>query len=197
MDKLSTIVTSLVVMALAPLGAAQAADSGFYIGGSVGQSALEAPTNDVELPELPTEFDENDTAWKVFAGYKWQLPLFNLGVEGGYVNFGKPGTSFEVDSTPVTLEAEPTGVNLWATGGVAVGPVDLYAKLGYVFWDIEATISDGIDSESVSDDGSDIGYGVGGRLNLGRFGIRLEYETYDVEDTDNLSMWSLGAEYRF
>ncbi|HEX5787466.1 MAG TPA: hypothetical protein VFY03_04765, partial [Woeseiaceae bacterium] len=49
-----------------PLGAAHA-DSGFYIGGSVGNAGT-----DLEF-EDGTDFDEDDFAWKAFGGYNFDL----------------------------------------------------------------------------------------------------------------------------
>lgn len=192
---------SLLTLILIPYGA-EARDTGFYIGGSVGQSAVEV-LGDEEIPEIPDlNFDENDTAWKIFGGYNWKLTALNLGVEGGYVNFGSPNQTFDVDIgggqiVPVNLAIEPTAINLWGTAGFDLGLLDIYGKLGMVFWDVDFVASAAGDSESIGDDGNDIGYGIGGRLNFGNLGIRLEYEIYDIEDSDDVSMWSLGAEWRF
>ncbi len=190
---------SLAALVLIPFGA-QARDTGFYLGGSVGQSQVEV-VGDTTIPEIPEfSFDENDTAWKIFGGYNWNLPVLNVAVEGGYVNFGKPSQTFVIDSIPVNLDIEPTGLNAWGIVGIDVGPVDLFGKLGLVFWDADFTASvpsiPGA-SDTDSDDGNDIAYGIGGRLNLGKLGLRLEYEIYDIEDSEDVSMWSLGAEWRF
>ena len=199
-DKTSIALWTLAALALMPLSA-QARDTGFYIGGSLGQSAVEVIDDGaVNLPSGDDfTFDENDTAWKIFGGYNWKLAeMFNLGLEGGYVNFGKPNSTFTVDDIPIGLEVDLSGWNVWGTAGFALGPVDLYGKLGYVFWDAEATASSpGVPSESDSEDGNDIGYGVGGRFNLGNLGLRLEYEIYDIEDAEDVSMWSLGVEWLF
>lgn len=58
-----------VAVSTAPLPAA--ADSGFYIGGSAGGATIESGLNGVSIPGLPLGgIDEDDTALKVFAGYK-------------------------------------------------------------------------------------------------------------------------------
>jgi opacity protein-like surface antigen len=166
------------------------ADSGFYIGGSAGGATLEASaaSDTPAIPEFPSSIDEDDTAFKVFAGYNFDLPLINLGVEAGYVDFGEP----EIDVLGNELRINTTGLQLWGIAGIEVAVVDLFAKLGYINWDVEATLL----GESASTDGSDLGYGVGVGFGLGPVRIRGEYELYDIDDFD-LSMLSVGIEYRF
>lgn len=176
----------LAAFTYAPLAAN--ADSGFYVGGSVGGATLEADFGDTGIPGFPTDIDEDDTAFKVFAGYKFDLPVLDLGVEAGYVDFGAP----EIDVLTEQVDIEPTGINLWGIAGIEAGPVDLFAKLGYISWDIEASVQ----GQSISDDGSDMGYGVGLSFGLGAVSVRGEYEVYDVEDAD-VSMLSLGIVYQF
>lgn len=171
---------------LAPLLAS--ADSGFYIGGAVGGATLEAELGEVTIPELPSSIDEDDTAYKFFAGYNFDLDSINLGLEAGYVDFGAP----EIDTLLGQFELDPTGVNLWGIAGIEAGPIDLFAKVGYILWDVEVS---GL-GESFSDDGSDIGYGAGLGFDLGAVQIRGEYEVYDLDDAD-LSMLSIGLVYQF
>jgi outer membrane immunogenic protein len=187
--------TAAAAVALLFLPAIASADSGFFIGGSAGGATIEADIGtDPDLPELPSSIDEDDTAYKLFAGYTFDLPVIDLGVEGGYVNFGKPEIDIGIDSAQI--EIETTGFNLWGVAGIDVGPVDLFAKLGYVFWDVEVSAPAFPELGSESDDGTDIGYGLGAAFNLGRISIRGEYEVYDLDDAD-LSMLSVGLAFRF
>ncbi len=187
--------TAAAMAAFLFLPAIASADSGFYIGGSAGGATIEVDVGqDPDFPELPTSIDEDDTAWKVFAGYNFDLPVIDLGIEGGYVNFGKPEVELGFDLGQ--LELDTTGFNLWGVAGIDVGPVDLFAKLGYVFWDVEVSAPAFPELGSESDDGSDIGYGLGAAFNLGSLSIRGEYEIYDLDDAD-LSMLSIGLAYRF
>ena len=75
------IVTAAAVLGLVSPVLAQAADSGFYLGGSIGQSTLKVPSDVTDIPD----FDENDTGYKIFGGYNFNLALINLGIEGGEV----------------------------------------------------------------------------------------------------------------
>jgi outer membrane immunogenic protein len=179
------------VLLFLPLGIASAADRGLYIGGSVGQATLELPV--VE----GFGFDEDDAAWKVLLGYNFELGPLNVGVEGGYINLGEPSFG---DSTAL-IEFEPTGYDVFGVAGIEVGPIDLFAKVGAIAWDVEGRIS-GSDipdalQVSLSDSGTDLAYGVGASFNLSRFSVRAEYEGFDIEDTDTVYMLSLGLVYRF
>ena len=171
----------------APLSFAQAAESGGYFGGSIGTAAIDAYLDDGSIPDAPT-FDEEDTAWKAFLGYNFGItPIFDLGIEGGYVNLGNP--SGDVAGIPV--EVELTGFNLFGVIGFDIGPVGVFGKVGYLYWDAEALIDD----ISGSLDGSDLGYGAGLRFSVGSIEIRGEYELFDIEDAEDVSMWSLGLAY--
>ena len=176
----------LLVAALLLMSAESRADSGFYVGGSVGSAGIELDAGD---PVNPVIFDEDDFAWKAFGGYNFDLILLNLAIEGGYVDFGGPsadigGTLFEVDAD---------GLDLFGVLGVDLGPIGIFAKAGVIAWDAEAAI-DGVGS---SDDGTDPAYGVGAKFGLGSFAIRIEYELFDIEDTEDVAMISAGLVWTF
>jgi hypothetical protein len=172
----------------APLSFAQAGETGFYLGGSVGTAAIDVTIDD-GIPGAPA-FDEDDFAWKAILGYNFGLtPVFDLGIEGGYVDLGAPSG----DVAGSAVELDPNGWNVFGVVGFDIGPVGVFGKVGYIYWDVEATVDD----ISFSDDGSDLGYGAGLRFNLGSLEIRGEYELYDIEDTDDVSMWSAGLVYHF
>lgn len=185
-NRLAAAGTAVAMLAFAPLTAL--ADSGFYIGASAGGATVDAQFDTSTIPELPSSFDEDDTAYKVFAGYKFDLPLVALGVEGGYVDFGEPDVT--IDTTELVLD--PTGVSLFGVATLDAGLIDIFAKLGYISWDVKATIA----GESFSDDGSDMGYGAGLSFGLGPVDIRGEYEVFDIEDAD-VSMLSVGIVFQF
>ena len=174
-------------------GSAQAADSGFYIGGSIGQTTLEVPSDVTDVPD----FDEDDTGYKLFAGYNWNLALFNLGIEGGYIDFGSPTSRLGTDTS---LKIDADALNLVGMGGLNFGPFDIYAKAGWVSWDASLSI-DGIDPGfglgSLTEDGTDLMYGLGARVALGSLHIRGEWEEFDIEDSDRVYMFSVGLAWQF
>jgi opacity protein-like surface antigen len=161
------------------------ADSGFYVGAAAGGA-----TQEIEFGG-PPEIEEDDTGFKVFGGYKFDMSVVDLGVELGYVDFGE----VEIDTAAGELVFDTTGINLWGVAGFELGPVDLFAKLGVVVWDVETTTFAG----KSSDDGTDFGFGVGAGFDIGKVQIRGEYELYDTSGSEvsMLSMLSLGVIYPF
>jgi len=161
------------------------ADSGFYIGGSIGSALLEAKDADADF-----DFDGDDFAAKAFVGYNIDAFIIDLAIEGGYVDFGNPSDTV-VGSE---VEFDVTGWDLFALAGVELGPVGVFAKAGMISWDVDASL-DG--TRLGSDSGTDPAYGVGARFSLWSAEIRAEYEYFDVESTDDLSMVSVGVAWTF
>jgi outer membrane immunogenic protein len=176
----------LLVAALLLMSAESRADSGFYVGGSVGSAGVEIDTGD---PNIPANFDEDDFAWKAFAGYNFDLPVLNLGIEGGYVNLGQPSA----DLGGVLVEVETTGFDVFGVLGFDLGPVGIFGKVGAISWDADFSI----DGLSGSDDGTDPAYGIGAKFGLGSLAFRLEYELFDIEDAEDVAMISAGLVWTF
>ena len=154
-----------------------AADRGLLIGAAVGYSSQ-------ELTISTTDFKDNTTAWKAFAGFR-AMKFFSL--EGGYIDFGSASDQgFKLDTT---------GWNLELVGTIPLGDfIEIYGKGGYLWWDSKASASGSSDSTT----GSDFVYGAGAKLILAKkAGIRLEYEKYDIQDTKSVYLISTGIEWRF
>lgn len=181
------------MLALALAGAAggawAGAESGFYIGGSVGNASVEASDSSFNT-DADLTFDESDSGYKLLAGFNFGIiPLINLAVEGGYVDFGAPEGS--VGGQQLTYEV--TGLNAFGLGGVNLGPVMFFAKVGLISWDADSTFG----TTSGSDSGTDAAYGLGAQFQLLSIGIRAEYERYDVSELESLDLVSLGVTYTF
>jgi outer membrane immunogenic protein len=180
---------SAAAVLLAPLMALAPAEShaGGYVGGSIGQSYIEINAG---TPTVPEEFDENDFGWKAMVGYEFELAVITLGLEADYVDFGAPsgnvmGSQIEVDAN---------GFAAFGTAGFKLGPLGVYGKYGVISWDASFSV-DGFDTGS--DDGTDPAYGVGVRFGLGPVEVRGEYEIYDIEDSEDVAMLSIGVVWRF
>jgi len=77
--------------------------------------------------------------------------------------------------------------------GIDLGPLGIFAKYGMVSWDAEITI----DGLSEAEDGSDPAYGVGAKIAIGSIDLRAEYEVFDIEDAEDVSMISVGLVWTF
>jgi hypothetical protein len=167
----------LIPTLLAASVSANAADNGFYLGGSIGQA-------NVEIDRNLARIDDDDTGYKFIAGLR---PLDWLGVEASYVDFGKV--------TDNNLRAEANGITAFVVGFLPVGPVDLFAKAGLINSDTSVVLNGG--GEVFDRDGNDLAYGVGAQFRLLSLGVRAEYERFDVDDVEDLNMFSIGVTYTF
>lgn len=165
--------------------ASAGSDSGIYVGASVGSSQLDY---DDDLPDVgDVDFDDDDTGYKIFAGYNLGLiPLVDLAIEGAYVDFGQ--FKGEVGGAR-NDELDVTGWTGAGLAGIKLGPVGLFAKAGFINWDSDADLVG-------DDDGTDPLYGVGARITLFSFQVRAEYERYDLDRFD-IDYFSLGAAFTF
>lgn len=186
----STIRTLFIASLCAAPGLALAgSDTGFYIGGSVGTAEVDYSDNDPDLGNFDIDFNDDDNAYKVFAGYNFGLvPLLNLGVEAAYINFGK----YEDEVANVKGKVELDAVTFNGLVGFNLGPVGLFGKAGVVNWDGDFKSSLG----NVSESGTDPMYGVGAKVQLGSFAVRAEYEMFDLDNFD-VDYYSIGASYTF
>ena len=169
------ILATLVASAFAA-GTAQAAEKGFYFGGSVGQTT-------VKLDDV--DFDKTDTGWKALVGYNF-IPW--LGVEAAYVDFGSPNDNFLGTNVNVDL----TGGELFVVGTLPVGPVDLFVKAGGIEAKVEVHAG-GFGSEDDTDQYA--AWGAGAAFNFGKFAVRAEYEGYDANHVDEWYLLSVGLTY--
>lgn len=160
---------ALLASAAFAISPAMADDAGFYVGAGIGDFSVEVDG-----------FDGSDTGYKVFGGYQF-MRFFAVELEyidGGTVEDGG-------------LEIDVSGFNLSAMGILPVGErFSLFAKLGMIAWDADAP---GIGSDS----GEDLSWGIGGGYAFtDQFGMRLEYQGFEIEDADG-DMISLGASWQF
>lgn len=185
--RLIASVTAVAALAVSP---AALADSGPFIGASVGSATVSADFQDPTDPGFADiNFDEDDFAWKVYGGFAFDLPLLDLGVELAYFDLGSPS----VDIADESLSIDVTGIAAYGLAGLNIGPVGVFLKAGYAQWDAKLALA----GLSASDDGSDPAYGAGLRFTLGSVEIRGEYEVVDIDGTDDVYMASAGLVWRF
>ncbi len=145
----------------------------YYIGLSVGGADVEA-----------SQFDDTDVGFRVFGGYQ-MTP--HWGFELGYVNFGEmsDGVDVEID-----------GFEFSGTGTWEIAPKwDVFGRLGVLYWD-DDTLPAG--SPLDNDNGEAFAAAVGARWQFSKqLSARAEFAGYDIEDTDNVYLLSVGIEMVF
>jgi opacity protein-like surface antigen len=163
-------------------GTTHAVDNGIYLGASVGQSGVSID----EFEGENFDFDADSTGFKAIAGWRF---LDWLAVEGNYVDLGSGDETID----NVKFETDVSGVSLSAVGFLPVGPVDLFARVGAINWDADFSAQ----GETISDDGTDLTYGVGAQFRVWSLSIRAEYEQFDVDAADTVDLISLGVTWTF
>ncbi len=175
------LVTTLAAMAFMFSTAADA-DVDVKIGASVGSAntTLDDPTID---------FDATDFGWKVFGNIMF---TDHFGIEASYLDLGAP----DDDILGSIVEIDSNAFDAFIVGAIpATDFFDVFAKVGLVSWDTDISVAN---LPSLSDDGTDLAYGIGAAFNAGNnLSIRAEWEAFDIEDTDGIWMLSVGVSIGF
>jgi len=201
--KKSLIVTGILIAASATtLPTALAQNSGFYGGGSVGQSKAENACDDLGGIGFSGSCDDTDTGWKLFAGYQFNP---NFAVEAGYVDLGKFTAAGTISGVPVSTSDE---ANLWQLVAVGTLPMgnnfSVFGKAGVHRWDLDAKASVPGVSVSISENGTDFTFGLGARYDFTKsLGVRAEWERFQSVGDENttgesdVDLLSVGLQFRF
>jgi hypothetical protein len=174
MRYLKPIITLATVLCAAlPFSGAHA--GGVYLGGGAGAAYIEDSSGNPS----GASFDESSTAYRLFGGYRFDaVPLIKLSGELGYRDLG--------NSSAGSLEYGVKGFDYSALAGIALGPVEVYARFGGIQYELEKTSSGG----TTEFDGSAPLYGIGASFKLFGLGVRAEYETMDIEELEKSdSVW--------
>jgi OmpA-OmpF porin, OOP family len=164
---------------------ARAADLGPYIG--VGAGIYTLSLDDDELDD----FDDNAAFGRLFGGMRL---TDNLAVEVDYQKLAETkddlfGGELELDATAWSVSIRPI---LPITDFI-----DLYGRLGWAWYDVEATASALGTSFSIEDSDDDFTWGGGVDINLGQsLSLRGDFSRIEIEDTD-LNLISAGVFFRF
>jgi hypothetical protein len=162
-------------------------DSGLYAGAGVGVFNVKIDSVE-DLTDTVGSFDTDDTSFKVFGG--WRFSQY-ISAELAYIDLGKPNDTVNDQR----IEAEINGVAPYLVGTLPLGPIELFAKAGYYFYDIK------VNAESIralDDSNEDFVYGAGiGITIFGRLNAQLEYEIIDVSELDDSNALWLSGAWRF
>lgn len=179
------ITAALAACAFGALAAPAFADTGLYLGASVGNASLAEDFDGID-------FDDDVEAYRILGGF--QLGD-TLGLEAGYQNFGDFEERFDVGGIPTVTRLTADG---WTFGGTLGLPltdfVSLFGRAGIFVWDADVEVN-GL--RSAVDDDSNPYYGVGGKVGFSdRFSLVGDWTRYALDDVDT-DVISLGFEYRF
>ena len=177
----------MICLALASVcGVSQAADNGFYLGAGVTQAKLDNVGDNFDSGDLD-DFKIDNTAWKIIAGFR---PIDMFAVELNYDDLGDEGRTVG----GVRFNADAKAFAAYAVGFLPIPVVDLYAKAGLARWETSGSATGLFDFD---DHGTEFAYGAGVQVHWGSLAARLEYEQFDVENTDGVELLTLGATWTF
>jgi OmpA-OmpF porin, OOP family len=181
-------IVGAAMMALSPAALSQT--TGFYVGGAIGQTTIDA----CGVVPAGLSCDDEDTSWKILGGYQINR---NFSAELGYSNLGEitasgPGGSLSIES------------NAWELVGVGSYPLSnqlsVYGKLGLYRAEVELTSTVGISGDETA---TDLTYGVGLRYDFTpTIGVRGEWQRYgDVgggsTGEGDVDVLSVGVIFKF
>ncbi len=174
-------------------------DEGLYVGAAFGQFDVNVDDID-DADNAISRIDDDDNAWKVFVG--WRLNPY-VSFELNYVDFGENSGSTHSDASGSSgdYRLDLAGFQPAIYGTFPIGPVELFAKVGYYFYDVDLSLDlDDLDSDNFSADTSEeawsYGFGAGFTL-FERLHARLEYEKIDTDLIDDLDAIWLSGSWRF
>ena len=141
-----------------------------------------------------TASDFNTTSWKLLAGFR---PVSMFAVEADYIDLGSQTSSFSNDTS--------AHLQYRAFAGYAVGfvplPVpyaDVFGKVGLARWSSSGSnVSLPGNFFSISDNGTEFAWGIGAQVHFGTLGVRLEYESFNIPNTNGANVFSLDVMLSF
>lgn len=168
--------------------AAHSADSGFFAEVGVGMTKV-----DTDVDNIPgVSVDDEDMFFSIGGGYSFNK-MFAL--EAGYTDLGEAEISIPSIAYSATISADGFYVGPRLTFELAP-KFEAYGRIGMLVWDGEFKDSDGY---SVSDDGSDIYFGIGAAYKISdQVSLGADWTRFTVEsDGDEADIDTFGAKLKF
>lgn len=174
---------SLGVLLGMSLAASLASAQDFYASVNFGRSDFDFGVSGI---------DDDDSNISFAGGVKMND---NLALELGYIDFGDISVSGNG-----TASVEADAIQLSLLGLLPVSDAfGLVGRLGVDMWDATVKYSNvpGFGTGKVSDDGSDLFYGIGAYVNLGaNANVHFDWQFHELDDVD-IDTMSLGLSFYF
>jgi len=188
------------------------AGTGWYGGVSVGRSNANIDNAHITSNLLGSGFattsisnDDSDTAYKLFAGYKFNR---NFALEGGYFDLGRFGfAATTVPAGTLSGNIKLRGLNLDAVGILPINEkFSAFGRVGLNYAEAKDSFSGtgavNVLNPSPSKRDTNIKFGAGLQYDFNpAFGMRAEAERYRIDDAvgskGDVDVLSVGLVYRF
>lgn len=171
--------------------------TGFYVGGGFGRFNLDVDSVGDFGAGVRSAAKDNSGTWKLFAGYRF-MPF--LALEAAYVDLGNPGDNISSSGGNGRYRLQADGFQPSLIGSIPVGPVELFGKVGYYYYDVDVrtNLNTGGSGFVTGHSRNDFVYGGGvGMTFLDHLHVRAEYERLKLENYDNSDAVWLSAAWRF
>jgi hypothetical protein len=152
---------------------------GLYFGAGLGEFS-----SDIDLATVDDVDLDSDDATRVFGG--WRFNNF-VAVNVDYTDFGSSQGALGVSS-------DTEGLTPGIIGTLPLGPIELFGKVGVMFYDV--TVDAGGPLVDSSGEDAVLGLGIGATL-FERFHLSGEYERVDIDQLDDAEAVWLNASWRF
>lgn len=167
---------------------ATAADTGLYVGAGY----VRAKVNNV-FGTSNYNFKIDDNAWKAIVGFR---PIPPFAVEANYVNLGHQSNVLFGGSP--RSHATARAFDIFGVGLLPLGPVDIYGKAGGARWTLSGNLQGpGTTLFALDRNGTSFVWGAGIQAHWGPLGARLEYEHFQMPDTDGARLYTAAVTFTF
>jgi OOP family OmpA-OmpF porin len=163
---------------------------GLYVGAGLGDfsTSLENVNSVGDIRNANIDFDRNRDATKIFAG--WRFNPF-VAVQLDRMDFGKSLSAQRL----LNVSSKTTGWVPSIAGTLPIGPIELFARAGIIYYDLTVTGNSG---NLVDTSGHDPLYGAGiGVTLIKHLSLRAEYDRIHIKQFDNANSVWLTAAWRF
>ncbi|MBV8497336.1 MAG: porin family protein [Gammaproteobacteria bacterium] len=172
--------------------------SGFYAGVGWGHFNLDLDSLDDVGTAVTDIVHSSDNAWKVNLGYRFS-PYFAL--EADYMDFGRPSDNFTATGANGNYRLHLDGFAPFAVATLPLGPAEIFAKAGYLFYNSRLTVnfnSPGSEVFESTHTRSNFMYGGGVGVTVARhLNLNAEYDVVRVQNARNSNVLWLSPVWRF
>ncbi len=206
-----TFFTMAIVAGIFTAGGATAADSNFYVAGSIGRSKVDVDGTAVDTNNRANGFTSSATATstgatsgKVQLGYSFSR---SFSIEGGYAYLGKATFISATNLGSIAGKKEASAWNLDLVGAIPVSDhFSVFGRLGGYRWQTRNDLPNAAtaSTRSITDNGWDIKFGAGIQYDITRnFALRAEAERFNgvgnnaTTGDSKVTMYSAGAVLKF
>lgn len=184
---LSPVAAALALAAAPALAADENNHEGFYLGVGLGDFSTQIE-NVHNVDNVDLDFNSDEDATKVFAG--WRFNRF-FAVQLDQYDFQR--SNLAINLLDVSTNTKGTAASIMGT--LPIGPVELFARMGEIWYDVNVDVEGRREIDSSGNDpvySAGIGFTVAKRLDL-----KAEYERINISEfADANAVW-LSAAWRF